>query len=55
MTDQERLCSLTVGECAISPSVESDVNNGTILGDSTFPDNSQKATHALVVMLSGKQ
>jgi hypothetical protein len=53
MSEEERLCSLTLDECAITPSVEYDVNNGVILGDSTFPDHSQKATHALVFMISG--
>lgn len=54
MNDAEKLCCLTLDECSITPSVEYDVNNGCILGDSTFPDASQKATHALVFMICGK-
>ena len=55
MRPEERNCSLTLDETELSPSVEYDAANGCILGDSTFPDSSQKTCKALTFMLSGKQ
>jgi hypothetical protein len=54
MRAEERNCCLTLDECEIEPGVEFDPSNGCILGASTFPDASQKASKALVFMLSGK-
>jgi hypothetical protein len=54
MRPEERNCCLSLDETEISPSVEYDPANGTILGDSTFPDGSQKASKAMTFMLSGE-
>ena len=54
MTEVEKMCVLTLDECAIKQSVEYDANNGVILGSSTLPDSSQRATHGLVFMISGE-
>lgn len=53
MKTQEKLCCLTLDECDIAFSVEYDQSNQSILGNSTFPDSAQKASKALVFMLSG--
>ena len=53
MRHKEWNCCFTLDECEISPSVEFDAGNRTILGASTFPDSSQQSTVALVFMLSG--
>ena len=54
MKEEEKTCCLTLNECEIKPGVEFDMSNGSILGSSTFPDSSQKASKALVFMLSGE-
>ena len=54
MNQEEQTCCLTLDECEIKVAVEFDQANGCILGNSTFPDSAQKASKALVFMLSGK-
>lgn len=54
MRVEERNCCLTLDETELSPSVEYDPANGCILGDSTFPDSTQKGSKALTFMLSGE-
>lgn len=53
MRPEERICSLTLDEMALSTSVEYDVSSGRLLGDVTLPDHSGTATHALVFMIGG--
>ncbi|PIK41368.1 hypothetical protein BSL78_21778 [Apostichopus japonicus] len=53
MRPEERICSLTLDEMALSTSIEYDVSSGRLLGDVTLPDHSGTATHALVFMIGG--
>ena len=48
---QERECRMTLGEMAITPSIEFDAGSGKLLGDVTMPGHSGQATHALVFKL----
>lgn len=55
MDKQDRLCCLTLDEMEITRAVEYDSGSRQVLGDVTLPGHNGPASHALVVMLGGKQ
>jgi hypothetical protein len=51
MTDQEKLCCLTMDEMSIRSSLDYDVKSDSFLGDSTIPGHNGMAKKALVFQL----